>query len=517
MKNLAITRFLSLALLCCASIPLAAVNYDTAWTFVYDGGKDSASGFVSPDKFFDVKALSNGDHFCVGESNARTLLLRFNSFGKMTLNKLYTTNNKDFALYNSQSGHSIFLRKKGDLIIGGERFLDPWIMCLDTAGNIKWTQWYYDSTKGVTGSFLFGKGIVNCIRELPDGKILAVAGDEYPDNGGNNLNNYAALLTLDSTGKVISRWQWDTPSGNTIGGFYVDVAREGGYLIAGNQSLFCISPTGGSLGKKNYTFSLDGVGTVTNTVMRAKVTRSGAIIVAGQAYEGNCWENYKKLIYDAWWSPISYPDGSPMAWDTAGYRGRDDHLYDFTQLINGNLVFTGAKGTPSPNDSGVWVFVTDSTGKKILWEKQYNLPGVDAGGYKLNNMQPVSVCATPDTGFTVVGNVNTYGNNYNAFAAHFKPAPPVTISSQKSPALQKSTQVRVSVSGSRVVFTLPQQRAGEKISVEVFDGVGRSVTAVNGSGSAVWDAKSCGVGVYFWKSVGYGVKDSGNFIVAGKR
>jgi hypothetical protein len=36
-----------------------AVNYDTAWTFVYDGGVDSASGRVYDDKFFDVKTLPN--------------------------------------------------------------------------------------------------------------------------------------------------------------------------------------------------------------------------------------------------------------------------------------------------------------------------------------------------------------------------------------------------------------------------------------------------------------------------
>jgi hypothetical protein len=36
------------------------VNYDTAWTFVYDGGKDSAGGNVYNDKFFDAKVLPNG-------------------------------------------------------------------------------------------------------------------------------------------------------------------------------------------------------------------------------------------------------------------------------------------------------------------------------------------------------------------------------------------------------------------------------------------------------------------------
>lgn len=76
-------------------------------------------------------------------------------------------------------------------------------------------------------------------------------------------------------------------------------------------------------------------------------------------------------------------------------------MYGFTQLKDGKLAFMGLKASIS--DSGLWVFVTDSTGKDLLWEKQYNLPGTDLGGNKLNNILPYSICATPDGGFTVVG------------------------------------------------------------------------------------------------------------------
>lgn len=46
---------------------------------------------------------------------------------------------------HSQSAHSLTLAKNGDFIIGGERYLSPWVMRLDSAGNIKWAAWYYDS------------------------------------------------------------------------------------------------------------------------------------------------------------------------------------------------------------------------------------------------------------------------------------------------------------------------------------------------------------------------------------
>lgn len=69
--------------------PLSAtqkINYDTAWTFVYDGGKDTESGKLYQDKFYDVKSLPDGSCICVGYtgySNKSTLLIKLDSSGKM--------------------------------------------------------------------------------------------------------------------------------------------------------------------------------------------------------------------------------------------------------------------------------------------------------------------------------------------------------------------------------------------------------------------------------------------------
>jgi hypothetical protein len=43
------------------------VNYDTAWIYVYNGGKTSAGTAVN-DIFFDVQCLTNGASLCVGQS-----------------------------------------------------------------------------------------------------------------------------------------------------------------------------------------------------------------------------------------------------------------------------------------------------------------------------------------------------------------------------------------------------------------------------------------------------------------
>ncbi len=92
--------------------------------------------------------------------------------------------------------------------------------------------------------------------------------------------------------------------------------------------------------------------------------RDQSLMVCGQAFEGNCWTKFKKLYYDAWWSPIAYQYGTNAAWDIAGQQGEDDKIYNFTQLKNGNLVFVGKRGF----GLGMWSFVTDSTGKNVLCE-----------------------------------------------------------------------------------------------------------------------------------------------------
>lgn len=103
-----------------------------------------------------------------------------------------------------------------------------------------------------------------------------------------------------------------------------------------------------------------------NDVYKAKMLRNGSLMVVGGTYEGDCWQRYKTLYRDAWWSPISYSHGGNESWDTAGVQGGNDRLYDFAQLLDGRIAFMGRKATPA--DSGLWIIVTDSTGKEILWQ-----------------------------------------------------------------------------------------------------------------------------------------------------
>jgi hypothetical protein len=69
------------------------VNYDTAWTFVYDELMDN-KGRIIDDNFYDVKPLPDGSCVCVGKSSDSTgrqgfLLVKLSPAGKMVFKKVY--------------------------------------------------------------------------------------------------------------------------------------------------------------------------------------------------------------------------------------------------------------------------------------------------------------------------------------------------------------------------------------------------------------------------------------------
>jgi hypothetical protein len=468
------------------------VNYDTAWTFVYDGGtyKD---GSVTMDKFKDVKSLPDGSVVCAGVSgdtssnSDQIFIMKLSNSGKMQWKRLFKRS-KSYTYANALS-----IAKNGDLIIGGGYMSSPVIMRADSNCNIQWTIWYYDSLNNKR--LLSKSAMVNSLLETSDGRIVCAAGDEFPSNGGYALNNYFAYLDIEPNGQVNKVGQW-YGTGYDIGGFCVEIDDQSNYIIAGNQAVFSLDTAGTIIWKKKYTFFLPGVGTEINNVTRCRKLRDGTLMVIGQAYEGNCWTDYTKLYYDAWWSTLS-AGGSNNDWDTAGVQGANDKIYDVTQLLNGNLVFIGTKGTAS--DSGLWAFVTDSIGKTILWERQYDLPGKDSTGGRFKNVLPFSVCAAPDSGFTVVGYVNTPGNNYNACAFHFVPKPPVGVRNLREP-LCATRVMQVQKRGPIVQFEAAEGRT-EQLAIEIFSVNGRCIAKLQSLDGEVaeWNTRGMSKGVYFYR------------------
>ena len=456
---------------------------------MYDGGTNK-NGLAINDKFNDIKCLTNG--VCVGQSGdtsstvAQIICLKLDGSGKLLMKKLYSHQ-------ENQYGYSLAIKKNGDFIIGGNRVGGPLLMQTDSLGNIKWSTWFYDSVAYKLR--LQNSATINSLRETSRGTIICAAGDPYPNNNGQVLNNYAAILEFDSLGhspyipgedSYVSEFKDDV--GYNIGGFYIDETKGKNFVLSGNQSVYYTDSLGNPQWKKNYTFMLTGVGSETNNISRAKVLRDNNLIVAGQAYEGNCWTTYKHLYYDAWWSSADYGSGSNRNWDTAGKQGADDYIRDFTQLDNGNLVFAGIKGGANGN-SPLWVFVTDSTGKRLLWEKQF----LNASTKNVT-MYPMSVAASPDGGFTVVGYGNFGTDANDAFAQHFVYKPISAVISHSNSLLKASSSFNARLVGSRLIVSNIMKNIPATVSL--FDVSGKLIATQTGREKISFDITKMAKGIY---------------------
>jgi len=352
-------------------------------------------------------------------------------------------------------------------------------MRTDTAGNLKWARWVYDSTNN-RATVILQAATVNSVREMSTGNIACAAGKYFTDLNyiyGSLNSNYAGFLVCDSAGKGLRGGGLNNSAGYYVGGFDIEETPSGAYLISGNQAINFVDTSSTTIWQCAYKFMLEKVGLEINNVVRCKKLRNGTFVVAGMAYEGNCWTNFEKLYYDAWWSPISLVDGHHTTWDTAGYQGGNDQINDFTQLRDDNLVFIGKKNINTA-EKGIWVFVTSSTSNQIYWEKEIS--------GSLNGAEPYSVCATPDSGFTVVGK-----KGYNAFAAHFVPKPPVGAAQDTPRRKALGAGYSTRIHGTTLTINHPGA-----FTASLFDIAGKRVARASGQGEVVIDVSRLIVGSY---------------------
>lgn len=459
---------------------LNTANYDTAWTFLYSGGRAS-NGQVIDDNFHDVKILPNGEAICVGGTRDSTftgsiLLIKLSASGQLTSKRIFKRGN----------AASILIASNGDYLVGGSKISNPYLLRLDSQFNIKWSSWYYDSTR--QSSILSEGAAINALIETKSGRIISAAGDVFPEK----TLNYAAYLAFDSLGIVQGAHEWLNTTGYDIAGWSIAVSESGGFLMGGKQALFYLDTLGLNKFEIDYTFNLAGVGTETSNISRIHQLRDGTVMVAGQTYEDDCWTRYQSFYFDAWWTPLS-AGGDASRRYINGVSGENEKVYDFTQLENGNIVFVGyGKG-------GIWSFVTDSTGKDILWEKNVLIPYKTSRGAAL---EPLSVAATPDSGFTVVGRLlltDSLGGQ-DAFAAHFVSKPVTTTRRPSSvPSLRNAKM------NQNWVFTF-DARQDSDAELRLYTVQGKSagrfsqhMAKAGGQGAIKVDASLLKAGMYLWQ------------------
>lgn len=494
---------LAIALCCAAAFAANQVNYDTAWTYMYHGGK-TAGGTAINDNLRDIQVLPGGESICLGQTSdsnsvGKALLIELSPDGKEVRKKI-------FGMPEKLDGTSFLRAANGDFLFGGDRFGAPILVRLDSAFNLKWSTWYYDS---VNNRHILSRGAsINAIVETAGGRVATVAGDFFPDNYGQALRNYAAFLEFDAAGAVKRSNEWLDVTGYDVAGWSLAQSQIGGYLIGGNQASFYVDSTGNLQTKNQYSFSLPGVGSEVNNVMRVRNLRNGKAIVIGQSYEEDCWTKYQRLYYDAWWSTLS-GTGSAGARNTAGVSGANDVVYDVAQLLDGRLAFVGKKQS-FDQIGGVWAFVTDSSGSTVLWEKQLRLPYKSDDG---SGADPNAVVATPDSGFTVVGRdqlPDSLGGT-DAFAAHFVPK---ATSSTRITRAQDGIRCFQSGGGWAVAFSSPAGVEAE-LSLLDLDGKMLSLTRTHARpGETVLriDPRRVPAGLHVWRLKLDGVPRSGKIL-----
>ena len=458
------------------------VNYDTAWTFVYDGGKYK-DGTNILDIFHDVKVMPNGVCVCVGKSGDTSssvpdfFVLYLDTAGKILRKKIIVRNS------NGSEAYSVAIAKNGDLIIGGKKSGDPFLVRTDSLLNVKWATWYSDSIN--LSSLLYTSATLNAVRETSRNTIMCAAGDPYPYPalGG---HNYAALIEFDSAGQNPHVSQWQYPPGLNINGFDVEeVPFDSGFILCGNNGLMYTNKNRGPYYQKQYGFQLTGVGSELAEVNRAKILRDGSLFIAGRVYEADCWTRYQKFYYDAWWTPAKLGNGLNTSWDTAGISGQDERVLDFTQLKNGNIVLVGEAPRQDNNLTQMLICIIDSLGK-TLWTQKFQFPN------STNTTIPYSVIATSDGGFTIVG----AGANGDAIAVHYVLKPVSAVVYRGYSEGKASLGFIIHVSGSRltVLNNTPIKQKGE---VSLFDISGRCLTTKTGNKEIVFDISNISYGTYF--------------------
>ena len=142
--------------------------------------------------------------------------------------------------------------------------------------------------------------------------------------------------------------------------------------------------------------------------------------------------------------------------------------------------------------------MTDSAGKKILWEKdriRRSYQTDTSAGYA---SMVFSICATDDGGFTIVGDMVLPDNSggYNAIIAHFIPKPVSAVVPRNISALKSIHDIYVHVSGKRLIVSggASMENIGE---VSLFDITGRRIATQTGNKEIVFDISKLSHGTYF--------------------
>ena len=184
-------------------------------------------GEADSDYFYSIEQTPDGGYIVGGYSYsygdgsyANTWILKLDSSGVISWQKIYGGDNyNDINFIKTTSEGGYIMAGQTALSPGGDIY--PWVVNLDSSGNVLWQKTYSDG--GIIGMV--------SIQQTPDGGYVALG-----SNGSVDPNYDVWVLKLDSGGAIT--WQKTYGGTGREEGFSIQETSDGGYVVAGTTNSF---------------------------------------------------------------------------------------------------------------------------------------------------------------------------------------------------------------------------------------------------------------------------------------
>lgn len=342
-------------------------------------------------------------------------LVKLSSAGNIEWQKCYGGSGEDEAFCVEQTadgGYAVAGLSEstdGD-VTGNHGGWDCWVFKTDSTGNLLWE-------KSLGGTSVDGAA---SLQQTPDGGYI-VAGYSQSTDGdvlGNHGANDMWLVKLDNSGNM--QWQKSLGGSNSDGATSIQLASDGGFIIAGGTSSNDGDVTGYHGGGDMWLMKTDTAGNIqwqkcfggsgddyANSISK---TNDGGYIISGRSSSNDGDVTGNQGSNDYWL--IKTDNAGNIQWQKSTGGTGNEGAYSCSQTVDGGYIIAGGSFSNDGDVSGnhgagdYWIVKTDSTGS-IQWQKCFGGMGNDFAN---------AVLQTADGGYLAAG--TAYSNDGDVTGNH---------------------------------------------------------------------------------------------------
>ncbi len=406
---------------------------DTLWTNTYGWQNFDGAYSICPtfDGHYIVTGFVNGSSIWVG---CDLWLLKLNAQGDTLWTRTYGGAQNDIGIKiieTSDHGYIIL----GETESFGTGNVDIWLLKTNSLGDTTWARTY--GGVGWEGA--------SSVQQTTDGGYIIVG--STASFGAGSADVYIVKTDVDG----VTEWTRTYGGVNWDGAFSVDVAADGGYIVAGQTAssgagstdawLLRTDTTGDTVWTRTYG------GNDEDEFRSIAETSSDRIVLTGQTKSSGAGD------FDVWLTEVDL--GGNVLW-TRTYGGPLAEIGAcIIELTNGYLV-VGHTQSLGNGDFDIWVLRTNSIGDTI-WTQTH-------GGYDIE--LGLSAVQTTDWGYLVAALTSSFGaGGSDVYLVRL--APETAIHERRSELFQSNTHNATITSGS-LVFSI-------EAPYRIYDIAGREV------------------------------------------